>query len=241
MNDLARSLGSTDATPKAAKADVTLYGVGLADALSRVLMQTMGDMASFSFWSDSKAAAAACADTLPALVLWDHQTSLEGLRSLLAACDPAPFVMMLGAGADSDEGVDETLEKPFRLGFLRQRLVSILAMRKRLSDARAEWPAWQLDGRNRCLRAKGREAMVLLTDKEAALLAYLGRAGGAVSKDVLLADVWGYEGGLETHTLETHLYRLRRKLIEVGFAGAADPIVVEGGRISLGATAGNGA
>lgn len=237
MNDPARSLAGTDVT---LKADAVIYGVGLADVLSRVLVQAMGDIASFSFWPDAAEAAEACADALPALVLWDHTTPLQTLQSLLSVCDPAPFVMMLGDGPSIEEGVDETLEKPFRLGFLRQRLVRIAAMRKRLSDARAEWPAWQLDGRHRCLRAKGRDMTVVLTDKEAALLAYLGRAGGGVSKDVLLADVWGYEGGLETHTLETHIYRLRRKLMEAGFAGSADPIAVEGGRISLAPMAGTG-
>jgi len=53
----------------------------------------------------------------------------------------------------------------------------------------------------------------LLTEKEIALLLRLSRAqGGIVGRDVLLREVWGYNGAVVTHTLETHIHRLRRKL-----------------------------
>ena len=55
--------------------------------------------------------------------------------------------------------------------------------------------------------------VVRLTDKEAAILCRLGQAGGeVVGRDVLLADIWGYSAQITTHTLETHIYRLRRKV-----------------------------
>lgn len=54
--------------------------------------------------------------------------------------------------------------------------------------------------------------VVVLTSKEAAILSLLLEAGEPVSRDELLSAVWGYEEGLDTHTLETHIYRLRRKL-----------------------------
>jgi DNA-binding response OmpR family regulator len=54
---------------------------------------------------------------------------------------------------------------------------------------------------------------VRLTDKEAAILKYLYRAGErAVGRDTLLGEVWGYNAGVTTHTLETHVYRLRQKI-----------------------------
>ena len=53
----------------------------------------------------------------------------------------------------------------------------------------------------------------LLTEKEIALLLRLSRAaGGVVGREVLLREVWGYNGAVVTHTLETHIHRLRRKL-----------------------------
>lgn len=52
-----------------------------------------------------------------------------------------------------------------------------------------------------------------LTDKEVELLVYLAKRHAApVSRDDLLRDVWRYQDGLDTHTLETHIYRLRQKI-----------------------------
>jgi DNA-binding response OmpR family regulator len=53
----------------------------------------------------------------------------------------------------------------------------------------------------------------LLTEKETVLLARLARArGGVVARDVLLREIWGYSPAVDTHTLETHIHRLRRKI-----------------------------
>ncbi len=51
-----------------------------------------------------------------------------------------------------------------------------------------------------------------LTEKEAAILKFLYRAGRVIGRDTLLGEVWGYNAGVTTHTLETHVYRLRRKI-----------------------------
>ena len=51
-----------------------------------------------------------------------------------------------------------------------------------------------------------------LTDKEAAILSHLLAADGVVGRDELLAGVWGYGEGVDTHTVETHVYRLRQKI-----------------------------
>jgi DNA-binding response OmpR family regulator len=54
---------------------------------------------------------------------------------------------------------------------------------------------------------------VRLTEKETSILRYLYRAGEQpVPRETLLGDVWGYNSGVTTHTLETHIYRLRQKI-----------------------------
>ncbi len=54
---------------------------------------------------------------------------------------------------------------------------------------------------------------IRLTEKETSILKYLYRAGEKViSRDVLLHEVWGYNASVTTHTLETHIYRLRQKI-----------------------------
>jgi DNA-binding response OmpR family regulator len=71
-----------------------------------------------------------------------------------------------------------------------------------------------------------------LTDKETAVLRYLYRAGQRpVSRETLLQEVWGYNSGVTTHTLETHIYRLRQKIEK----DAASPaiLVTEAGGYTL--------
>ena len=54
---------------------------------------------------------------------------------------------------------------------------------------------------------------VRLTDKETAILKYLYLADNrVVRRDILLGEVWGYNATVTTHTLETHVYRLRQKI-----------------------------
>ncbi|MEM7643520.1 MAG: winged helix-turn-helix domain-containing protein, partial [Pseudomonadota bacterium] len=57
------------------------------------------------------------------------------------------------------------------------------------------------------------EKKIRLTDKETNILKFLYRANdGTVARDVLLQEVWGYNAEVTTHTLETHIYRLRQKI-----------------------------
>ncbi|PPR79397.1 MAG: Transcriptional regulatory protein KdpE [Alphaproteobacteria bacterium MarineAlpha2_Bin1] len=57
------------------------------------------------------------------------------------------------------------------------------------------------------------EKIIKLTDKENAIIEYLSKEENIlVSKDVLLKEVWGYNDLVDTHTLETHIYKIRRKI-----------------------------
>ena len=54
---------------------------------------------------------------------------------------------------------------------------------------------------------------IRLTEKETNILKFLYRATeDVVPRDILLHEVWGYNAGVTTHTLETHIYRLRQKI-----------------------------
>lgn len=75
------------------------------------------------------------------------------------------------------------------------------------------------------------ERRVRLTEKEAALLDYLMAAAGAVPREELLAEIWGYGAGLDTHTLETLVYRLRRKIERD--PSRAELLITEGGGYRL--------
>ncbi len=76
---------------------------------------------------------------------------------------------------------------------------------------------------------------IILTEKERDIFVRLYEAGGmAVDRKTLLADIWDYADTVETHTLETHIYRLRQKVED----DPAKPVIVvtEGNGYLLGAT-----
>jgi DNA-binding response OmpR family regulator len=153
--------------------------------------------------------------------------------------DGLAMPVILLNGADGISGTDDTITiaKPFRLSELMTRL------RTRL-DARAaepEAPAairigpYEFSPADKALRDGTDNPRIRLTEKEAAILVFLHRMGArAVPRQELLAKVWGYNPAVTTHTLETHIYRLRRK-IEANPAKACLLITEAGGyRLAVG-------
>ena len=134
-----------------------------------------------------------------------------GLCRRLRGHDAAvPIILLTGEEGGHEPDADETIAKPFRLGALLARVRAWL--RRREDAAFAVGPYRLRPGANRLVDAET-GAEVRLTGKEAAILEYLHRAGDrAVDRAVLLGEVWGYRAAVATHTLETHIYRLRRKI-----------------------------
>lgn len=130
-----------------------------------------------------------------------------------------PIVMLTGADSEPDTilgleaGADDYVTKPFRLSVLLARLRAHLRQSD-LSDAAVFMigPFTFRPGAKLLTDQSGRRK-VRLTEKETAILKYLYRAGDqAIGRDTLLDEVWGYNAGVTTHTLETHVYRLRQKI-----------------------------
>ncbi|EPY02029.1 response regulator transcription factor [Magnetospirillum fulvum] len=133
-------------------------------------------------------------------------------RALRAAGVTLPLVLLATGGA-GDPDADLVIAKPLRLSALSARLSDVLS--RRAATAGIALGPWRLEYDRRLLTAIADERAVRLTDKEVAILRRLAEAAGAVvSRENLLADVWGYSADLDTHTLETHIYRLRRKIGE---------------------------
>ncbi|MBY0339156.1 MAG: winged helix-turn-helix domain-containing protein [Acetobacteraceae bacterium] len=150
------------------------------------------------------------------------------------ATDPAeafahgPVVRpLLLLGGRPGPGLDH-VPKPVRMADLVARLNQLLARFDASPEAAIRLGAHLFHAAGRWLETGGRR--VKLTEKEAAILLHLHRAAPrAVSRAELLDEVWGYSAAVATHTLETHIYRLRRKL-----AAAADLLVTEEGGYRLG-------
>ena len=131
----------------------------------------------------------------------------------------SPIIMLTGADTDADTilgldaGANDYITKPFRLGVLLARLRAHIRQHERSDDAVFNIGPYTFQPSAKILVNNADNKKVRLTDKEAAILKYLYRAGGrVVGRDVLLDEVWGYNAGVTTHTLETHVYRLRQKI-----------------------------
>ncbi len=130
----------------------------------------------------------------------------------------APVIMLTGHDTDSDTilgleaGANDYVSKPFRFAVLLARIRAQLRSHEASEDA--VFPVGPYTFRPGAkLLVTQRGTKIRLTEKETAILRYLYRAGQrAVSRDVLLHEVWGYNSGVTTHTLETHIYRLRQKI-----------------------------
>jgi DNA-binding response OmpR family regulator len=112
-----------------------------------------------------------------------------------------------------EEGATDYVCKPFRLDELRARLKAQLRVFDTTEDAAFTIGTYTFRPVAKLLLDRAKNRRVRLTDKETAILKCLYQAGPQpVPRHVLLDKVWGYNSNVTTHTLETHIYRLRQKL-----------------------------
>ncbi len=140
----------------------------------------------------------------------------ELCRDLRRAEIGGPLIVLAAPDADPDEaaleaGATDWLVKPVRVGVLLARLRAGLRGTENEAGVLTIGPyAFRPTAKLLSDTAAGRT--VRLTEKELAILEFLYRAGRAIGRDKLLGEVWGYNAGVATHTLETYVYRLRRKI-----------------------------
>ncbi len=129
-----------------------------------------------------------------------------------------PIIMLTAEDSESatilglDAGANDYVTKPFRFAVLLARIRAHLRQFEQSEEAVFRIGPYTFKPAQKMLIAEdGRK--IRLTEKETAILKYLYRAGDkVVSRDTLLHEVWGYNAGVTTHTLETHIYRLRQKI-----------------------------
>jgi DNA-binding response OmpR family regulator len=130
----------------------------------------------------------------------------------------APVIMLTAAATDDDavrgldSGANDYVTKPYKFAVLLARIRAQLRDHEHSEGAVFRLGAYEFRPAAKVLvDEKGRK--IRLTEKETNILKYLYRAGEKViSREELLAEVWGYNAGVTTHTLETHVYRLRQKI-----------------------------
>ena len=143
----------------------------------------------------------------------------EACRLLRRSGVKAPVIMLTAMDSDADtilgleSGANDYVTKPFRLGVLLARLRAQLRQHEQSEDAVFTIGPYSFRPAAKILLQDENGKKVRLTEKETAILKYLYRAGDkTVGRDTLLGEVWGYNAGVTTHTLETHVYRLRQKI-----------------------------
>jgi DNA-binding response OmpR family regulator len=161
-------------------------------------------------------------DKRPDLVLLDVDLpdidGREVCRRMRAAGVTAPVIMLTAASGDTDTiggldaGANDYVTKPFKFAVLLARIRAHLRSHEQSEDAVFRLGPYEFRPAAKVL-VDERQKKIRLTEKETSILKYLYRAGEKpVARDELLTEVWGYNAGVTTHTLETHVYRLRQKI-----------------------------
>ena len=142
----------------------------------------------------------------------------EAVKLLRKGGFKAPIIMLTGHDADSDTilgleaGANDYVTKPFRFAVLLARIRAQLRAHEQSEDAVFSVGHYTFKPAQK-LMTDGEGGKVRLTEKETAIVKYLYRAEQKIiGRDELLEQVWGYNSGVTTHTLETHIYRLRQKI-----------------------------
>ena len=175
------------------------------------------------------------------LVIFDVQLpdmdGREACKLLRKSGFKSPIIMLTGNASDADmilgldSGANDYVTKPFKFAVLLARIRAQLRQHDQSEDAVFTIGGYTFKPAAKLLLDE-KGGKVRLTEKETSILKYLYRAGEkVVTRDVLLAEVWGYNSGVTTHTLETHIYRLRQKIEKD--PSSAELLVTEAGGYKL--------
>jgi DNA-binding response OmpR family regulator len=142
----------------------------------------------------------------------------EAVRALRKSGFRTPIIMLTGNDTDADQilgldaGANDYVTKPFKFAVLLARIRSQLRQHEQSEDAVFAIGPYSFKPAAKLLNDE-KGGKIRLTEKETSILKYLYRSGDkVVPRDTLLHEVWGYNAGVTTHTLETHIYRLRQKI-----------------------------
>lgn len=163
------------------------------------------------------------ASTRPAAIVLDvslpDMDGIEACRKLRDQGVKAPIILLTGAAREEadqinglDAGANDYVLKPFKFSVLLARIRAHLRSHEASEDAVYRIGPYEFRPGMRVLIDQAQHK-IRLTDKEASILRYLYRSGEKpVGREELLREVWGYNANVTTHTLETHIYRLRQKI-----------------------------
>ena len=165
---------------------------------------------------------AAARNATPAILVMDvglpDMDGRDAVRQLRGGGFRSPIVLLTAQASEADtvqgleSGANDYVTKPFRFAVLLARIRAQLRQHEASEDAMFSVGPYTFKPASKHL-VTDKGSKLRLTEKETAILRFLYRAGKQpVARDVLLQEVWGYNAQVTTHTLETHIYRLRQKI-----------------------------
>lgn len=159
----------------------------------------------------------------PDIVLLDVQlpdgSGFDICKTLRAQGFDKPILMLTGQDSEQDiimgleAGANDYIAKPMRMGELLARMKTHLRQHKLSDDVRFDICGLDFVPAQKTISSRQTNSKIILTEKETMVLKLLNKnAPAIVSREEMLSEIWGFQKGLTTHTLETHIYRLRQKL-----------------------------
>ncbi len=159
----------------------------------------------------------------PDLILLDMElpdgNGLDVCQRLRAHGFQKPIILLTGQMDEEDivkgldKGASDYIAKPMRFSELFSMVCAQLRQYKASDDVRFVTQQFEFQPKNKTLTCLDKHRMIFLTEKETMMLKKLFQIWPeTISKEGLLSEVWGYQNMLATHTLETHIYRLRKKI-----------------------------
>ena len=137
-------------------------------------------------------------------------------EKILKALKETNITKLLIARPESKQdisGCDARLELPIKFSDLNTFLNEIITKKKYSDNSSISIKDYILDKNEKKL--KKNKKFIIITEKEIQLLELLFNNKKPVSKKEILKSVWRYAEDADTHTVETHIYRLRKKILNV--------------------------
>ena len=171
---------------------------------------------------DETSALAQINNNLCDLIIINSQSSkLKGYnltKSLRTVAYKKPIIMLINQKTDLDipdvqgHEADEYIIKPFRYSVLLKSIETQLYKFKKSENTQYDIGNYVFKPNSKILESN-ENGSIRLTEKENNILKFLYKnLGNVIRRETLLHEVWGYNSKVTTHTLETHIYRLRQKI-----------------------------
>ncbi len=124
-----------------------------------------------------------------------------------------PLFFLSSDSENTSVRATKIISKPIKLSFLLDELKSCINIFENSKDGFLSFNKYVVRPISKDIVNKRNNEEIKLTEKEISILKYLYKnKDRLISKNELLQEVWGYSPDVSTHTIETHIYRLRQKV-----------------------------